>query len=237
MSPELVSEKTILIEGVGATGSAAAISAVHTGFRVIKIIDNDKVEEHNGENQCYTSEDVGLPKVVALAKHLRKIDPNVTKIPLYKTIQEATDEELKADVYLSCFDNFGARFWSNMQANIRNIPMIDVGIDSFRITLRTVIPGKTPCLECWPTLIPETDLRASCSEKKIPSIFSTAQVAAGLQITELLKLIHGWEISPYQYFDLKSGKFQQLDIQLNPECPLCAQQWHIDSELEKKEVK
>lgn len=221
LSPKRISETKILVGGAGATGSAVIINAVRTGISVIKVIDDDILEEHNLENQVYTADDFGLPKVKAIEQLARRIDPEVKIIPIQKKIQNATFNELKADVYLSCFDNFGARFYLNSQSIFRNTPMIDVGIQSFDITLRTVIPRKTPCLECLPDLIPNVDIRAACSKEKIPSMFSTAQIAAGLQIIEFLKLIHGWSISPYQYFNLKTGRFGKISLERDMCCKLC----------------
>ncbi len=229
MKQEDIAKTVILIGGCGAIGSNLAVSAAHAGFRVIKVVDMDVLEEHNLENQMYTTEDIGLPKVEAIAKLIKKIDPTIQVISIQKPFQDATDEELKADVYLSGFDNFGTRFSMNGQYVLRNKPMIDAGIDAFSITIRIIIPGETPCLECWPDMIPKTDLLASCSKKKIPSLFNTAQVAAGLQIAEVFKVIHGWPITPYYSVDLRTGKFNRMELERNSECPLCSIDWKMEA--------
>ncbi len=66
----------ILVAGCG-LGSVTAELAVRTGFERFALVDADEVAGHNLNRQCYVAEDVGRPKVEALAGRLRAISPGV----------------------------------------------------------------------------------------------------------------------------------------------------------------
>lgn len=68
----------LLIAGCG-IGSSFAEVAVRLGFENFILADGDIVSTHNLNRQSYIAADVGQPKVKALAKHLKDINPD-TKI-------------------------------------------------------------------------------------------------------------------------------------------------------------
>jgi molybdopterin/thiamine biosynthesis adenylyltransferase len=56
-------------------GSAPAICAARTGFRKFILVDGDVVDAHNLNRQFYVHEDIGLPKVECLRRHILSINP------------------------------------------------------------------------------------------------------------------------------------------------------------------
>jgi molybdopterin/thiamine biosynthesis adenylyltransferase len=69
-----IASKKILIAGCG-IGSIIAVSAARTGFHLFKLADGDHVEETNLNRQDYSVDDIGKPKVEALAQSIRGINP------------------------------------------------------------------------------------------------------------------------------------------------------------------
>jgi len=69
-----IRQARILIAGCG-VGSNIAETAVRTGFENLTLIDGDVVEAHNLNRQAFAACDVGSPKVHALGRHLRAINP------------------------------------------------------------------------------------------------------------------------------------------------------------------
>lgn len=65
------------IIGCGAIGSNVAVMLTRLGAQHIHLWDMDTVEEHNTTNQAYVYEDIGQPKVLALCKHLKDINPDL----------------------------------------------------------------------------------------------------------------------------------------------------------------
>ncbi len=69
-----VRKASILVAGCG-IGSAIAESLVRVGCERLTLVDGDEVALHNLNRQDYVVADVGRPKVEALAKRLRAINP------------------------------------------------------------------------------------------------------------------------------------------------------------------
>ncbi|QQG49880.1 MAG: ThiF family adenylyltransferase [Candidatus Berkelbacteria bacterium] len=68
--------KTVLIAGCG-IGSVIAVGVARTGFHHIVLADGDVVEESNLNRQEYSSDDLGQPKVEALARRLKKLNRRI----------------------------------------------------------------------------------------------------------------------------------------------------------------
>ncbi len=222
---ERIADASVLIGGCGALGSNTAVKLARLGVSKIIAVDHDILEKHNIENQMYTEKDIGKPKVLALRIIVREIDRDIRFEPHRNKIEELPDKAWEADYYLSCFDNVAGRFYLNKFAIIDNKPLIDAGIESFSGTVRTTVPGKSPCLECWPSLMPEPTIKASCAEA-MPSTFITASHASDLQVMQLIRLIHGWKFEPYLYFDLKNNFCNSIPLSVNPDCLLCGADMH-----------
>lgn len=63
------------IAGAGGIGSNVACMLVRAGMRRLKIVDFDRVETSNLNRQFYFADQIGRPKVSALAENLKRIDP------------------------------------------------------------------------------------------------------------------------------------------------------------------
>ena len=69
---------TVGIAGVGGLGSAVAVALARVGVGRLFIADFDVVEPSNLNRQQYFIDQIGLPKVTALAANLQRINPYVT---------------------------------------------------------------------------------------------------------------------------------------------------------------
>lgn len=89
-----LSEKTILVIGIGGVGGTALEALARSGFKKFIIIDSDKVDASNLNRQIlFTAEDIGADKVDAAKKHLLKIsnDFEITTIK-YKICEGSLDK-------------------------------------------------------------------------------------------------------------------------------------------------
>jgi len=64
----------VLFAGCG-LGSSTVTCAARTGFQDFVLIDGDTIDAHNLNRQFFDFEDVGMPKVEALKKHILRINP------------------------------------------------------------------------------------------------------------------------------------------------------------------
>jgi sulfur carrier protein ThiS adenylyltransferase len=72
---------TVGIAGVGGLGSAVAVALARSGVGRLVIADFDLVEPSNLNRQQYFIDQIGLPKVEALAANLQRINPYITVEP------------------------------------------------------------------------------------------------------------------------------------------------------------
>jgi Dinucleotide-utilizing enzymes involved in molybdopterin and thiamine biosynthesis family 1 len=63
------------IIGAGGLGSNVAMMLARSGVRKMTVVDPDIVDASNLNRQAYFPEDVGAPKVLALARHLTALEP------------------------------------------------------------------------------------------------------------------------------------------------------------------
>src|SRR5260370_41090411 len=69
-SLEKVAQQRVTLCGAGALGSQLADNLARQGFQHLKVIDRDRVEEHNVSTQLYGESDIGAWKVEALRQRL-----------------------------------------------------------------------------------------------------------------------------------------------------------------------
>jgi len=111
---------TVGIAGAGGLGSNCAMHLVRSGFKRFVIADFDAVEPSNLNRQAYRLDQVGRPKVDALAENLRAVNPDVEVAAHKVRLTRENLPELFAgcDAVVEALDDPGAKamvaevFWS-----------------------------------------------------------------------------------------------------------------------------
>ncbi|WP_163183144.1 thiazole biosynthesis adenylyltransferase ThiF [Neobacillus sedimentimangrovi] len=213
---EKIGNKHVLIIGAGALGSGNAEILTRAGVRKITIIDRDYVESSNLQRQqLYTEEDVSekLPKAAAAEKRLRAINSDVE---IRALVDDATPEVLEelisdVDVMIDATDNFETRMVINDISQKYNVPWIyGACVGSFGMSF-SIIPGKTPCLNCLLRTIPLQGM--TCDTGGI--ISPTVQMVISHQTAEALKiLVEDWEAvrTSFVSFDLWRNQYTSLKM-------------------------
>lgn len=102
-----VQEKVIVLAGVGGIGSNMAVILAKLNPNAIYIFDDDIVESFNLAGQFYSNEDIGKPKVEALAASINKYTNYSSIFALNRRF--VPGEEVVADIMICGFDNMRAR--------------------------------------------------------------------------------------------------------------------------------
>ena len=150
---ERIRAASVAVIGCGALGTVEAEILVRAGVGRLRIIDRDFVEWSNLQRQFLFEESdavEGLPKAIAAARRLGRVNSEVTLEPLVADLTPANIEELLEGVslILDGTDNFEARFLINDYAVSSGIPWIyAAAVGSYGLKL-AIVPGRTACLRC-----------------------------------------------------------------------------------------
>lgn len=194
---------SIMVVGAGAIGNELIKNLALLGIGHIYIYDMDDIENTNlTRSILYRRKDVGRYKAEVAAERAMEINPDVKAKAFISNIIDDVGLGVfrRMDVVLGGLDNREARLAINQSCYKVNKPWIDGAIEALNGFARVFIPGHGACYECTMT---ETDWmlinkRKSCAlltheqmaEGKIPTTPTSSSVIAGIQVQEMLKLLH-----------------------------------------------
>lgn len=221
---KLLNAKVCLV-GLGGLGNNAALQLVGMGIGYLRIIDRDVVERSNLHRQTlYDMNSLYYPKVEIAAKKLSQLNPNVKIDPIPTSLNSDNAEEMirGMDVVIDGLDNIESRYALNWACVKNKVPYVFGAAIGMHGNLSTIIPGKTPCLECFIGGL-TNDMLPTCGvlgvHPSLPSIISS------LEVSEAVRIILGKEpnlLNTLLYFDLKDLSFEKINISRRENCQVCS---------------
>lgn len=223
-----LAQSHVLIVGVGALGSHVAETLGRAGVGRMTLVDRDFVELSNLHRQALYDEDDCrqiLPKAVAAAKRLARINSNIVINPVVADVQWSNLDNLlnNVDLMIDGSDNFNLRFLLNEAAVQRAIPWVYGGCVGSTGMAMTIVPGMGPCLRCIYTQVPSPGSVPTCDAAGI--LAPTVQTVAAYQAAEALKVLTGnrQDITRGLFsFDLWTGDYGVAEMaEPREDCPNC----------------
>ena len=219
----------VAIVGCGALGSVSALALVRAGVGSVRLVDRDVPEHSNLPRQVLFDEaDVaaGLPKAVAAAAHLRRIDSSVAVEPVVADLTAATADAVLGgvDLVVDGLDNFEARFLVNEFCCRERIPWVHGGAIGAEGRVLAIRPGDTACLRC---LVPDPPPPGSLPTCDTAGIIGPAALVVGaVQAAEAIKLLVGaadGAAGRMLVCDLWEGVWRTVDLSplAAAGCPTC----------------
>ncbi len=225
---ESLLSSTVAIIGCGALGTVIASSLVRAGVGRVKIVDRDYIELNNLQRQIlFDEEDIAreLPKAVAAAERLRKVNSQVEIEPIVADVNPGNVEEIIGDVdlVLDGTDNFETRFLVNDACVKHSIPWVyGAVIVTYGMTM-VIIPHRTPCFRCFLAEMPAPGSTPTCDMAGV--LGPAVNIVASLEVTEALKLLIGKEEALHGqliYVDAWTGTLERLELEKRDDlCPAC----------------
>ena len=204
---------------------------VRAGVGAVRIVDRDFLELNNLQRQTLFDEDdlrADLPKAVAAANKLRRINSEIEIEPLVADVDHTNIETLAADVQciVDGTDNFETRFLINDVAIKRGIPWVYGGCLGAEGQTMTILPGVTPCLRCVIGEPPEAGTTPTCDTAGI--LAPIIGLVASIQAIEAIKILSGHVEAAQRNLlvvDLWENQLRQvrLDKARLEDCPACGQ--------------
>ena len=222
----------ITILGVGGLGSHVATTLARMGVGHLRIVDRDLVELGNLHRQaCYTEEDVreGLPKVIALQRHLGSANSTVRIEPVLAHVDPFNILDLLrgSDLVIDGTDSLGARFLLNEAAVELGIPFVHGAIAGSAGLALGIEPGTTACLFCAfgeekPQQQPR-GIRGSVAGIFPPSVEIVAALESALAVRRLVEGATDWGGTLFA-IDPWTGDFDASPVKRRTgrdACPIC----------------
>ncbi|MEI6500730.1 MAG: ThiF family adenylyltransferase [Armatimonadota bacterium] len=219
-------ESRVVVAGCGALGSAAASLLVRAGVGYVRLLDRDFVELNNLQRQLlYDEQDVreGLPKAVAAAQKLGRINSQVAIEPHVVDLNSANAEQLLGgcDLVVDAIDNFEGRYLINDVCLKHGVPWIyGAVIGTFGVTMN-ILPEAGPCLRCLFPQAPPGSFE-TCDTAGI--LGPTVVTLASLQVTEAIKLLTG-KLDDLNdgllQVDVWDGEMHRSRVERVADCPVC----------------
>ncbi len=209
----------VFVAGAGGLGSPASIYLAAAGFGHITIADLDVVDLSNLNRQVlHWEKDLGRPKVESGVEKLSGLNSHIRVSAFHGRIDGTNVNELTKghDLIIDAMDNFPTRYLLNRAAMAHGVPLVHASVWGMEGRMTTIVPGRTPCLECiFPSPPPK---------ETFPILGSTTGVMGALQVTEAVKLITGIGRTLENRLLIYDGEymeFHEMEIRKDPDCPVC----------------
>lgn len=215
---------SVLFIGLGGLGSPAALYLAAAGVGRLGLIDFDKVDVSNLHRQIlYDTTQEGVAKTKAAQERLRNLNPEVELEVFNEKLSIDNAEKIfeRFDIILDGADNFATRYLTNDAAYFSKKILVSASVLGFEGQL-TVFTPESPCYRCLYPEPPPQGLVPSCAEAGVLGV--APGMMGVLQANEVLKIVLsiGESLSSKLLLvNLLNSDFTKLQIEKNPDCPLC----------------
>lgn len=212
-----ISGSTVGIVGLGGLGSNVITQLASAGVGNFVIADPQVSEESDLNRQfMHSLNPLGTFKTESAASWISSIsDSRVTFIT--ERINDGNAHVFDdCDIVVDCTDSDESRMDLNRFAFESGKPLIYGGVESMFGQVSVVIPGITPCLNCF--------LKGRPAVRCVPSVGAAVSAIASIQAAEALKILTGIGeplAGKLLTIDLVSNVYRVLDIRRRDGCDVC----------------
>ena len=239
---ERINEAKIALLGVGGLGSQILYHLSALGFHNIKALDFDKLDISNFNRQLlYSEADLGAYKIEMAKQRIEQFNPNVNLQITNKKIESSEDvlRHIEGTEFVVCVADrptLDIQNWVNEAVVKAGLPMVSGGVLNTRGRFFTMIPSETGCVRCHSDQLRDGGsnqgralldyMRSIDFQRKNAAISSNVAMLAGMIVSELLKLVTGFEkptaLGRVMEFNFRSYTISELSSwKRNEECPVC----------------
>ncbi len=194
----------VTIIGAGSTGSFVALNLAKMGVNKIKVIDFDKIEEHNVPNQFYRLKDVGKSKVKALQEIIKDFTGTEIEIEDLKVTKKYDFDINLNSLIILCVDTIEGRKLILDKLKGFQVKIIDTRFGGEGYSLHTLSAEDEEEVELLKDSLDKPIKETGCGQKAI--IYTILSIAS--EVCNIVKKMEKSE--PYPRLlrrELKTYKF------------------------------
>ncbi len=221
---ETLKRAKVCVVGLGGLGSPVSIQLASMGVGHLRIVDRDVVEMSNLQRQhLYGVDVVGYPKAEAAEIRLKRLNPFIEVEPVPMSITPENAEKIIAgsDLVVDCLDSMSPRYALNRACVKLGIPLLFGAVITHVGNATTIIPGETPCLECFMGNVDDSSMPSCAVVGVHPSIIG---VVASIQVSEAIRVLTGKPpnlAGKLIFCDLEGLTFETIKLAKVENCPIC----------------
>ncbi len=222
----LLSQATVLMLGLNATGATCAMHLAQSGIGKLILVDCDLVKPSDlTVHPLLTMADVGDPKTLALSRSLQLINPDLKIEERFERFDAHNAESLlhEADLAVEGLRNWQDKLLASDNCMHILKPLIHAGLMEFSFHVFSMIPGKSACLRCVFSNLGLEDLPAAGPGRgelgAIAGLAGAFQAAEAIKIITRLGTISGNHLLR---FDVLRSEFDDMtQLTSRSDCPDC----------------
>ena len=219
---EKLKNASVMVSRVGGVGSVVAYELAAAGVGKLVLAHAGNVKPSDLNRQLLMTHDwIGKPRIKSIKRRLLDLNPRLEIVDVAENVSEDNAETLvsQADLVVDCAPLFPERFAMNRQAVIQNKPLVECAMYELEGHITTVVPGRSPCLQCiWPENPPTW-------KRQFPVFGAVSGTVACMGAMEAIKLIAGIGeplIGRLVRMDLRDMVFHNLKVSKRDDCPVCS---------------
>src|SRR5213594_2276111 len=169
---ERLSHKHLAIVGCGSGGSALASMAARSGIGRFTLVDPDALALENIGRHMLSRADVGTPKALGLKRMIEGVNPAAEVEAVCGKFEDLAQ---KPDLIIAATDSFACESAINDYSLRENVPAVYGGCwgEASVGEILYVVPGRTPCYECYAGFRRKVDIPADARKYADPDFDST----------------------------------------------------------------
>jgi adenylyltransferase/sulfurtransferase len=214
----------VCILGCGGLAVPTMLMLTAMGVGHIRIVDRDITSVSDLHRQyLYDIQSIGLPKVEVAAEKLKRLNPNVRIEPLAEPIikRNVSDIMNGMNIAVDGLDSIDTRYLVNRECYEKKIPYVFAGAIESIANATTIIPDKTPCLECvFPGF--NDKLLPKCSLVGVhPAVIG---MISSVQVSEVTAILLGRApqlAGKLLLINLNDLSFDKIDVSKQKNCNTC----------------
>lgn len=213
---------SVLISRCGGLGGLVAYELAAAGVGRLVIAHGGNLKPADLNRQLLQTHDhLGRPRIESIVRRLKDLNPRLEIVAVAENVSDENADRLvsQADIVVDAAPLYEERFALNRAAVRQRKPMVECGMYSMELQVTTILPGRTPCLQC---VVLE---KPASWKRQFPVFGAVSGVAGCLGAVEVIKLITGIGqplAGVLLVMNLKTMRIRQVKVARYPRCPVCA---------------
>ena len=213
---------SVLISRVGGVGGIVALQLAAAGVGKLVLATGGVLKPSDLNRQLLQADhQIGTVRMENIVRRLREFNPRLEVVGIAENATESNAADLgaRADLVVDAAPLFEERFALNRAAVAARKPMVECAMYALEAQLTCILPGHTPCLECFVAEKPPE------WKRRFPVLGAVSGTVGCLAAVEAVKLLTGIGrplAGVLLTMDLGTMEFRRLRLPRRKDCPVCA---------------